>query len=388
MISPVDLIVLGLAGLRVRRARAALSALGIAIGIATMVVAMGIPASSERALSLELERLGTDLLQASSLPDQEPPVALDEHATEMARRIAPVTGAAAMANTRATVARNERADNSAATTVLATQPGVLDLLGGTVRDGRWFDAGTERFPAVVLGAEAAARLGITGAAGGPQLWIGHRWFTVTGVLDPIPLAPEIDRSALVGWPSAQRELAFDGLPTVLYVRSHDAAVEAVREVLPGTVLPSRPALVRVTRPSDALAAKRASETTFDALFLGMAGVALLVGAIGVANTMVISVLERRREIGLRRALGAHRGSIRAQFLTESAVLSLLGGVTGTLLGVAGTVGWALYQHWPPVIPPAALGAGTGGALLIGMLAGAHPSMRAARLTPTEALASS
>jgi putative ABC transport system permease protein len=386
-LSPVDIVALGLVGLRVRRARAALSALGIAIGIATMVVVMGIPASSERALMRELQRLGTDLLQASALPDQQPPVAFDEQATAMTRRIGPVTGASAMANTHCTIARNERADNSAATAVLATEPGILGLLDGTVRSGRWFDATTERFPAVVLGAEAAGRLGIRDAAGGPQLYIGHRWFTVTGILDPIPLAPEIDRAALVGWPAAEQRLGFDGRPTVMYVRSHDAAVETVREVLPATVLPQAPGLVRVTRPSDALAAKRVSESTFSGLFLGMAGVALLVGGIGVANTMVISVLERRREIGLRRALGAHRGQIRTQFLAESVALSLLGGVTGTLLGVVATIAYALHQHWPPTVPAQALALGTGGALLVGVLAGVYPCMRAARLTPTEALAS-
>ncbi|MEV4276075.1 ABC transporter permease [Actinoplanes xinjiangensis] len=386
-LSPADVVALGLVGLRVRRARAVLSALGIAIGIATMVVVMGIPAASEQALMRDLQRLGTDLLQASALPDQQPPVAFDEHATGMTRRIAPVTGASAMANTHATIARNERADNAAATTVLATEPGILDLLDGTVRSGRWFDATTERFPAVVLGAEAAGRLGIEDPAGGPQLYIGRRWFTVTGILDPIPLAPEIDRAALIGWPAAKQQLGFDGRPTVMYVRSHDTAVETVREVLPATVLPQAPGMVRVTRPSDALAAKRASETTFSALFLGMAGVALLVGGIGVANTMVISVLERRREIGLRRALGAHRGQIRAQFLAESVALSLLGGLTGTLLGVAATIGYALHQQWPPTVPAVALGAGTGGALIVGVLAGVYPAMRAARLTPTEALAS-
>ncbi|WBB71909.1 ABC transporter permease [Micromonospora sp. WMMD1128] len=386
-LSPRDLLALGLVGLRVRRARAALSALGISIGIATMVVVMGIPAASEQALMRDLAKLGTNLLQASALPDQQPPAAFDEHASEMARRIGPVTDAAAVANTRSTIARNDRADNSAATTVLAAQPRLLDLLDGHVRSGRWLDAPTARFPAVVLGAEAAGRLGIETPAGGPQLFIGRRWFTVTGILDPVPLAPEIDRAALVGWPTAQRELGFDGRPTVVYVRCDEPAVEAVREVLPATVMPGRAGLVRVTRPSDALAAKRTTETTFSALFLGLAGVALLVGGIGVANTMVISVLERRREIGLRRALGAHRGQIRAQFLAESVALSLLGGVVGTLLGVAATVGYAAHQDWPPVIPPAALGAGIGGALLVGVVAGVYPSMRAARLTPTEALAS-
>ncbi|MCO8274095.1 ABC transporter permease [Actinoplanes sp. TRM 88003] len=384
-LSPADVLALAFVGLRVRRMRAALSALGISIGIATMVVVMGIPASSERALARDLAALGTNLLQASALPDQQPPAALEERAAEMAARIAPVVGASAMANTHATIARNERADNSATTTVLASRPGILPLLEGRIRAGRWFD---EQFPTVVLGAEAADRLGITDPAGGPQLYIGQRWFTVTGILGPIPLAPEIDRAALVGWPAARRELGFDGRPTVVYVRSHEPAVEAVRDVLPATVLPAAPGLVRVTRPSDALAAQRASEATFSALFLGMAGVALLVGGIGVANTMVISVLERRREIGLRRALGAHRGQIRTQFLAESVALSLLGGLTGTALGVAATVGYALHQHWPPVVPLTALAAGTGGALLVGVVAGVYPSVRAARLTPTEALAAS
>ncbi|KUL27768.1 ABC transporter permease [Actinoplanes awajinensis] len=385
-LSPLDVVSLGLIGLRVRRMRAVLSALGIAIGIATMVVVMGIPASSQRALMRDLAGLGTNLLQASALPDQQPPVALDEHAAAMATRIAPVTAAAAVANTHSIIARNERADNAAATTVLAAQPGILALLDGTVHAGRWFDPVTANFPTVVLGSEAAGRLGIQDTAGGPQLFIGGRWFTVTGILDPIPLAPEIDRSALVGWPAARRELGFDGRPTVVYVRSAEPAVEAVRDVLPATVLPGAPGMVRVTRPSDALAAKRTTETTFSALFLGLAAVALLVGGIGVANTMVISVLERRREIGLRRALGAHRGQIRTQFLVESVALSVLGGVAGSVLGAAATVGYAVHQHWPPVIPMSALGAGTGGALLIGVIAGVYPSVRAARLTPTEALA--
>jgi putative ABC transport system permease protein len=384
-LSVLDLVSLGLVGLRVRRMRAALSALGISIGIATMVVVMGIPASSGQALSRDLALLGTNLLQASAVPDQQPPVAFDEHAAAMAARIAPVTAASAVANTHSTIARNERADNSAATTVLAADEGILTLLDGTVRAGRWFDP---TFPTVVLGAEAAERLGIQEPAGGPQLFVGGRWFTVTGILDPVPLAPEIDRAALVGWPAARRELGFDGRPTVVYVRSHEPSVEAVREVLPATVLPNAPGMVRVTRPSDALAAKRTTDTTFSALFLGLAGVALLVGGIGVANTMVISVLERRREIGLRRALGAHRGQIRTQFLAESVALSLLGGIAGTVLGAAATVAYALHQHWPPVIPPAALAAGTGGALLVGIVAGVYPSMRAARLTPTEALATS
>jgi putative ABC transport system permease protein len=173
---------------------------------------------------------------------------------------------------------------------------------------------------------------------------------------------------------------------VLYLKARESQIEAVRDVLPATINPPLPGVVQVSRPSDALAAKRATASTFSALFLGLAGVALLVGGIGVANTMVISVLERRREIGLRRALGANRGQIRAQFLTESVVLSALGGLAGTALGTLATVAYATHQHWPPVIPLTSVTAGLTGAILIGMLAGVYPSLRAARLTPTEALA--
>ncbi|SCD37442.1 putative ABC transport system permease protein [Streptomyces sp. SolWspMP-5a-2] len=209
---------------------------------------------------------------------------------------------------------------------------------------------------------------------------------MVGVLHKTPLNPEIDRSVLVGWDTARRLLAFDGHPTVLYLKARESRIEAVREVLPATVNPELPGVVQVSRPSDALTAKRAAASTFSALFLGLAGVALLVGGVGVANTMVVSVLERRREIGLRRALGAHRGQIRAQFLTESVLLSVLGGLAGTVLGSLATMAYAAHQDWPPVIPLTSVAAGPGGAILVGALAGLYPALRAARLTPTEALA--
>jgi putative ABC transport system permease protein len=242
---------------------------------------------------------------------------------------------------------------------------------------------------VVLGAEAASRLGhdqLRPGAPPPQVSIGNRWFAVVGILAPVSLAPDLDQSVLVGWDAARDLLGFDGHPTVLYVRSEESALEDVRAVLPATVNPRLPGIVQISRPSDALAAKRAAENTFGALLFGLAAVSLLVGGIGVANTMVISVLERRREIGLRRALGANRGQIRLQFLAESVALSSLGGVAGTLLGAGAVFGYAARQSWPVVVPAWAAGAGLGGALLVGVIAGVYPAVRAARLTPTEALA--
>ena len=389
-LSPADLLGLGLLGIRTRKARAALSALGIAIGIATLVLVTGVPASSRQALDDQLSALGTNRLQAVPVPDQDPPVRLPPQSVAMVARIAPVTVSSAVANTHLTVSRTDQVDpgDFNALAVLAAQTNLLTAIDGTVRSGRFLDRASERFPTVVLGSVAAERLGFADLdpnQRAPQVYIGRRWFTVIGVLDAVPLSPDIDRSVMIGWYAAQHRLRFDGRPTQIYVQTTDDQVEAVSDVLARTVYPERPGDVLVSRPSDALVAKRAVQQTFNALFLGLAGIALLVGGIGVANTMYISVLERRREIGLRRALGAGRGQIRIQFLTESVVLSVLGGTTGTAAGILAIVGYCAVQHWPVVIPLTATAGGLSGALVIGMLAGVYPAVRAARLNPTEAL---
>ena len=392
-LSPVDLLGLGLVGLRTRPLRAVLAALGIAIGIATMVVVVGIPASSQQALDHQLSALGTNLLRAQATIDQVtqklPPV--PEEAAAMAARIGPVERTSAVANTHAKVLRSDRIppEQSSGLTVLAARSDLLPAIGARVASGSYLTDGTAALPVVVLGDKAATRLGITEIRPdepAPTVWLGDRWFTVTGVLAPIPLAPDIERAVLVGWPAARTWLGFDGHPTVVYVRAQESQMEAVRGVLAATVFPKNPARIEVSRPSDALAAKRITETTFSGLFLGLAAVALLVGGVGVANTMVISVLERKREIGLRRALGSTRGQVRAQFFTESMVLCLLGGLSGAALGVLGTASYAMSRDWPATIPPLAVVGGVASALAIGVLAGLYPAIRAARLPPTEALA--
>jgi putative ABC transport system permease protein len=387
-VTPADVLGVGLLGIRTRPLRAALSALGISLGIATLILVTGIPASSQAALLDRLTALGTNMLRAEPQPNQTPPVVLPESAVGSVRRIGPVTTAAAVANTHAVVRRSDRVDpqDGSGLAVLAASPDLLPALNGTVQSGR-FDASD--LPVVALGYVAASRLGIPGVVPGqprPVVLIGTTWYTVTGVLAPMPLAPDVERAVLVGWGSAKRFLGFDGHPTVVYVKAREDAIADVRAVLPATLNPSLPGLVQVSRPSDALAAKQATQTAFSALFLGLAGVALLVGGVGVANTMFVSVLERRREIGLRRALGATRGNIRDQFLTEAVALSGLGGCAGTALGVLVTLGYTTYQGWPPVIPLPAVAGGVFGALVVGVLAGLHPSLRAARMPPTQALA--
>ncbi|MFF1277542.1 ABC transporter permease [Streptomyces marokkonensis] len=393
-LSPADLLRLGLAGVLSRRMRAVLSAVGISIGIATMIVVTGIPASSQTALEAELTALGTDRLQAvadGKAGENAAPVSFPAESVVMVDRIGPVKAVTAVANAHVKVRRSDRLGplDESGLTVLAARPDLLRVVNGKVRSGQFLTKATERLPTVVLGASSAARLGFPEVRPGepPQLvLIGDRWFSVAGILHAVPLAPDLDRAVLVGWDAAREHLGFDGRPTQLFIQADEDAIEDVRAVLPATVNPQSPSVVLVSRPSDALAAKRSAEATFSGLFVGLAGLALLVGGIGVANTMVISVLERRREIGLRRALGANRGQIRGQFLTESVVLSGLGGLTGVVVGVLATVGYAAFRDWPAVIPLEAVAGGLCGAVLIGVMAGVYPAVRASRLSPTTALA--
>jgi putative ABC transport system permease protein len=388
-LSPADVARVGAAGLRYRPMRVFLSALGIAIGIAAMTSVVGVSASSREELNRQLDALGTNLLRVA--PGQTlfgDDTHLPDESVGMIERIAPVTGATATGIVDARVYRNDRipVNRSGSIAVLAARTDLLAATGARLARGAWLNEATVRYPAVVLGAAAADRLGVGTAGVGQLVWLGEQWFTVVGVLAPVPLAPELDAAALVGWPVAVSRLAFDGHPTTIYARTLPDAVTAVQAVLAPTANPENPNEVEVSRPSDALAAQEAADETLTALLVGLGAVALLVGGVGVANTMVISVLERRAEIGLRRSLGATRGQIRTQFLAESLLLSGLGGAGGVLLGVAVTTGYATYQSWPALVPAWAALGGIAATLVIGALAGLYPAVRAARLTPAEALA--
>jgi putative ABC transport system permease protein len=385
---PRDLFRVGSIGLRSRRLRASLSALGISIGIASIVGVLGISQSSKSGLLAELGRLGNLLTVQPGQTMFAQSAQLPEVAPGMVGRIGPVTDVTATGTVSNTaVYRNQHIPRvqTGGLQVQAADPGLLATLGAQVAHGTFLNKATIKYPAVVLGAEAASVLGIDRLDVPIQVWLGGRWFTVVGVLKPVALAPEIDRSALVGFPVAKSLLGFDGHPTQLYIRTNPSQVNAVRAVLPQTVDPAHPDQVNVSRPSDVLAAQAKAKGAYNGLFLALGAVALLVGGVGIANVMVISVLERRSEIGLRRALGATRRHVGEQFLSESLLLSAMGGLVGTVIGVAATAAYATSQHWSIVVPPLALYGGLGAALVIGAVAGLYPSLRAARLSPTDAL---
>jgi len=387
---PRDVLRVGGAGLRTRPLRVFLSALGIAIGIAAMTAVVGVSSSSRAELDRQLAALGTNLLTvAPGNTMTGETAALPTESVDMIRRIGQVRAVAALGEVPHTNVYRTDKIPAVETRGLSVQAAHLDLpdtVSVTMAGGAWLNAATARYPATVLGSEAASLLGITSVRDGVQVYLGGRWFTVVGILDAAPLAPELDTAALVGWPAAESYLDFDGHPTTVYTRTSDASVEAVGKLLAATANPKAPNEVKVSRPSDALAARQATDRAFTGLLLGLGAVALLVGGVGVANTMVISVLERRAEIGLRRSLGATRGQVWLQFVAESLLLSAIGGGGGVLLGIAVTGGYAATRDWPTVVPAWAMFGGVAATLVIGAIAGLYPAIRAARLPPTEALA--
>ena len=375
-------------GLRTRRMRAALSALGIAIGVAAIVAVLGLSSSSQAGLLAEIDRLGTNLLTVTNgqtLLGEEAKLPLA--APGMIARIGPVIRVEATGATDANAYRSPLIP-AINTNGLSVQAASLELpatIGTTVASGRYLNAATARLPVAVLGSAAAQRLGIDRLYPRERIWVGGRWFYLAGILSPAALAPEIDNSVLVGFPAAKHYLGFDGHPTTIYVRSETSQVAAVQSVLAATANPEAPNEVQVSQPSAALTARAKAQSALNSLFLGLGAISLLVGAVGVGNIMLIGVLERRSEIGLRRALGATKGHIRTQFLSEAILLSLLGGAAGVSAGALATTIYASTKHWTLVIPALAWAGGLGAALAIGALAGLLPAVRAARLSPTEAL---
>jgi putative ABC transport system permease protein len=392
---PGDLAALASIGLRTRKLRAGLSALGIAIGVAAIVAVLGLAASSSAALLDEIARLGTNLLTVTNGQTLTGDTAeLPEAAPEMIARLPGVTAVQATGTVTGVSVYKSPLIPPIQTNAISVEAATLNLpavIGTSPAQGRFLNAATAREPVAVLGAATAQLLGIDRIRPGMRIWVngqsGGQWFYVTGILNPATYAPPLDSAVLVGFPAAQKYLHFEGHPSEIYVRTIDtqAATMRVDNLLGTQANPENPGQVDVSQPSAALTAQAEAKGGLDTLFLGLGAVALVVGAIGVANIMVISVLERRSEIGLRRALGATKGQIRAQFLAEAILLSLAGGVIGVILGGATTAAYARGHSEAVVIPSHAWTGGLAAALLIGALSGLLPAIRAARLSPTQAL---
>ncbi|MGY3680479.1 ABC transporter permease [Streptomyces sp. TE33382] len=385
---PTDTLRLGMIGPRTRKMRSALSALGISLGIAAVIAVTGISASNQAHLLERLDRLGSNLITVApgSGADQKP-VPLPPTAEKMLANIAPVQQVTATGATKAQVYRNDLvpSQQTNSLTVLAARLNLLEVLHATLQSGNWLDKASENLPVTVLGDKAALRLGVT--APGERVWLGGQWFIVTGILAPNELAPELGTAALVGWPQATAHLGADGTAAMVYLRAHPERVPDVQTVAGATADPSSPSTVAVSRPSDLYTARAETKNSLTGLVLALAAVALLVGGVGIANTMVVGVMERRGEVGLRRALGARGGQIALQFLIEAVLMGFVGGVGGLLVGGLTVYGYALAQGWPAAIPLYTVIAGPLVSVLVAAVAGIYPALRAARVSPTDALRS-
>jgi len=377
-------------GVNTRRNRSIMSALGIAIGIAAIVGVLGLSNSSRSNLINQLNALGTNLIQVQ--PQTGIGVGNATLPTTAAGAISRIPNVQDVSQEIATGANVYRSsyvpsEYTAGLTVSAVDPNILTTLHGSLAQGQFLNAANIKYPVAVLGANAAQALGIISLQGDPTVSIGGRNFTVIGILNTFPLSPDLDSAALIGIPAAVSILGVANTPTTIDVRANPNDIDSVLGALAATANPENPDQVAATRPTAQLEAKAAATSTFTELLLGLGAVALLVGGVGIANIMVITVLERRSEIGLRRALGATRRHIMVQFITESLILATLGGIAGVVLGVIATVIFAEVQAWGIIIPAEAIWGGLLAALLIGGIAGLYPAMRAARLSPTEALRS-
>ena len=384
----LDILSVGSSGLRTRRVRAALSVLGITIGVAALVGILGLSQSGSADLMKDLDALGTNLLTVQAGDGfRSQQASLSSDAAAMINRITPVYEVSATTKIAGGVFLNDLIQDgrTKGITIVAADLNLLRTQRGSLKSGEFLDEMTSEYPFVVLGSVAAERLGIRNTSGDHKIWLKEKWFMVIGILEPLPLAADLDRSAIIGYPAAEKFLEIDEPPEIIYVRAYPEHIHDVRSIMAATVSPENPEEVQVGRASDVLEARIAASDAFLNLFIGLGAVALLVGTIGIANVMVIAVIERRNEIGLRRALGATKFHIASQFLTESLLLSTLGGITGVIMGMLVTAGYAVFREWSIVIPVYAIAGGILCSILIGGIAGFYPAMRAANVSPTEAL---
>ena len=383
-----DLFFVALYGVRARRGRAALTSIGIGIGIAAIVAVTGISASGRADLLATLESLGTNLIKASPqagfFGTQEK---LPDGVVGMVERIGPVEEVTSTTQTDLIVRRSDFISEfeGGGISTIVTSPELLQVVGGNLIEGRFIQDGLSDIPVTVLGSVTASRLGINTLETPTKILIGNEWFGVVGIIDELKIHPDLDRSVFIGYGVAKTLFDIDKEPTTIYVRANPTYIEDVVEVIAPSMNPENPDQVQVSRPSDALEAQEAADAAFTNLLLGLGSVALLVGGVAIANVMVMSVLERRMEIGVRRSIGATRREIRYQFLLESIVLSGIGGLVGVVLGTGITLGYTNYTDIVFSIPVSQVLGAILLALLIGAISGVYPAIKASKIQPAEAV---
>ena len=383
-----DLFFVAVYGVKARKGRAALTSIGIGIGIAAIVAVSGIAASGSADLLSTLESLGTNLVKASPqagfFGTQEE---LPEGVIGMVERIGPVEEVTSTTQTDLLVRRSNFISEfeGGGISTIVTSSELLNVIGGKLSEGRFITDGLSDLPVTVLGSVTAKRLGITNLSKPTKILIDDEWFGVIGIVEELKIHPDLDRSVFIGYGAAKKLFDINEEPTTIYLRANPTFIEDVVEVIAPSMNPENPDQVEVSRPSDALEAQQAVEASFTNLLLGLGSVALLVGGVAIANVMVMSVLERRMVIGVRRSIGATRREIRYQFLLESIVLSGIGGLVGVMLGSLITLAYTNYTNIVFSIPVWQILGAVVLALLIGAISGVYPAIKASKIQPAEAV---
>jgi macrolide transport system ATP-binding/permease protein len=395
-----DLISESIAGIFARPGRTALTVLGTVLGISALVATLGVARTAGNQIVGRFDELAATSVVVTNergfFGGGGARVAIPADAEQRLTRLNGVVAAGAFGSVdvagalvRSVPIPDPLAQTEFQMTVYASSPGLLEAVRGELITGRFFDSGhSERGDqVVVLGIGAAQRLNVTRVDQQPVVFIGQSPYVVIGILGDVGRQPALLNGLIIPEGTARRIYQYPSASTV-QIEVEIGAATLIAEQAPIALHPDEPALLQVQKPPEPDDLRSDVEGDVNALFLVLGGVSLLVGAIGIANVTLVSVLERVGEIGLRRALGAARRHIAAQFLVESTVMGLVGGVIGASLGTLVVVGISAARTWTPVLDPwMPLAAPIIGGVT-GLLAGLYPALRAARLEPVEALRSS